>query len=105
MEESGGGLLGRRLVGRRVAVVGGPPNGTWQEQTLIDAKRAFPVPRSLSDAEACSFFVNPLTALIMVRHVLQVPRGEVAITFQGYSEDERSAFLERFDRSYQRGGG
>ena len=37
--------------------------------------------------------------------LLQVPRGEVAITFQGYSEDERSAFLERFDRSYQRGGG
>ena len=69
----------RRLVGRRVAVVGGPPHGTWQEQTLIDAKRAFPVPRSLSDAQACSFFVNPLTALIMVRHVLQVPRGAVLL--------------------------
>jgi len=79
VEESGGGLLGRRLVGKRVAVVSGPPHGTWQEQTLIDAKRAFPVPRSLSDAQACSFFVNPLTALIMVRHVLQVPRGAVLL--------------------------
>jgi NADPH2:quinone reductase len=79
VEESGGGLLGRRLVGKRVAVVGGPPHGTWQEQTLIDARRAFPVPRALSDAEACSFFVNPLTALIMVRHVLQVPRGAVVL--------------------------
>jgi NADPH:quinone reductase-like Zn-dependent oxidoreductase len=79
VEESGGGLLGRRLVGRRVAVVGGPPHGTWQEETLIDAKRAFPVPRALSDAQACSFFVNPLTALIMVRHVLQVPRGAVLL--------------------------
>jgi NADPH2:quinone reductase len=79
VEESGGGLLGRRLVGKRVAVVSGPPHGTWQEQTLIDAKRAFPVPRSLTDAQACSFFVNPLTALIMLRHVLQVPRGAVVL--------------------------
>ena len=79
VEESGGGLLGRRLVGKRVAVVSGPPNGTWQEETLVDARRAFPVPRSLSDAQACSFFVNPLTALIMVRHVLEVPRGAVLL--------------------------
>ena len=79
VEESGGGFLGRRLVGKRVAVVSGPPNGTWQEQTLIDARRAFPVPRSLSDAQACSFFVNPLTALVLVRHVLQVPRGSVLL--------------------------
>jgi NADPH:quinone reductase-like Zn-dependent oxidoreductase len=79
VEESGGGFLGKRLVGKRVAVVSGPPNGTWQEQTLIDARRAFPVPRSLSDAEACSFFVNPLTALVLVRHVLEVPSGAVLL--------------------------
>lgn len=79
VEASGGGLLARRLVGRRVAVVGGPPNGTWQEHTLIDAKRAFPVPKKLSDEQACSFFVNPLTALVMVRHVLEVPRGAVVL--------------------------
>ena len=79
VEESGGGFLGRRLVGKRVAVVSGPPNGTWQQQTLIDARRAFPVPRSLSDEQACSFFVNPLTALVLVRHLLQVPRGAVLL--------------------------
>jgi NADPH:quinone reductase-like Zn-dependent oxidoreductase len=79
VEESGGGFLGKRLVGKRVAVVSGPPNGTWQEQTLIDARRAFPVPRSLSDAEACSFFVNPLTALVLVRHVLEVPSGALLL--------------------------
>ena len=79
VESSGGGLLGRRLVGKRVAVVSGPPHGTWQEYTLIDAKRAFVVPNSLSDEQACSFFVNPLTALAMVRHVLQVPRGAVVL--------------------------
>jgi NADPH:quinone reductase len=79
VEESGGGFLGKRLLGKRVAVVSGPPNGTWQEHTLIDARRAFPVPRSLSDAQACSFFVNPLTALVLVRYVLQVPRGAVLL--------------------------
>lgn len=79
VEESGGGFLGGRLVGKRVAVVSGPPHGTWQEQTLIDARRAFPVPRSLSDAQACSFFVNPLTALVLVRQVLRVPRGSVLL--------------------------
>jgi NADPH:quinone reductase-like Zn-dependent oxidoreductase len=79
VEDSGGGFLGKRLVGNRVAVVSGPPNGTWQEQTLIDARRAFPVPRSLSDEQACSFFVNPLTALVLIRHVLQVPRGAVLL--------------------------
>jgi len=75
VEESGGGFLGKRLIGKRVAVVSGPPHGTWQEQTLVDARRAFPVPSSLSDAQACSFFVNPLTALVLVRHLLRVPRG------------------------------
>jgi len=79
VEESGGGFLGGRLVGKRVAVVSGPPHGTWQEQTLIDSRRAFPVPRSLSDAQACSFFVNPLTALVLVRHLLRVPRGSVLL--------------------------
>lgn len=79
VESAGPGLVARALVGRRVAVVGGPPHGTWQEATLIDATRAFPVPRGLSDEQACSFFVNPLTALVLVRHVLRIPRGAVLL--------------------------
>jgi NADPH:quinone reductase-like Zn-dependent oxidoreductase len=79
VEEAGGGFLARRLVGKRVAVASGPPQGTWQEETLIDARRAFPVPKALSDAQACSFFVNPLTALVMVRKVLEVPPGAVLL--------------------------
>ncbi len=79
VDRAGGGFLAKRLVGKRVAVVSGPPHGTWQEQTLVDARRAFPVPKSLSDAEACSFFVNPLTALAMVHEVLRVPRGAVLL--------------------------
>ncbi|MDH3622620.1 MAG: zinc-dependent alcohol dehydrogenase family protein [Myxococcales bacterium] len=79
VEKAGRGFLGKRLVGKRVAVVSGPPNGTWQEHTLIDAQRAFPVPRGLTDEQACSFFVNPLTALALIRHVLQVPAGATVL--------------------------
>ncbi len=31
--------------------------------------------RSLTDEQAATFFVNPASALVMVRHVLRVPRG------------------------------
>jgi len=79
VEESGGGFLGRRLLGKRVAVASGPPNGTWQEHALVDVRRAVPVSSALSDTQACSFFVNPLTALLLVRHVLQVPRDAVLL--------------------------
>ncbi|MEM7436246.1 MAG: zinc-dependent alcohol dehydrogenase family protein [Myxococcota bacterium] len=75
VDAAGPGFLGKRLVGKRVAVASGPPNGTWQEYALIDAKRAFAVPKALTDAQACAFFVNPLTALVLIRHVLRVPPG------------------------------
>lgn len=71
----GSGFLARRLQGKRVAVAGGPPNGTWQEYTLVDAKKAVALPDSISDQQGAMFFVNPLTAYILVREVLRVPRG------------------------------
>jgi NADPH:quinone reductase-like Zn-dependent oxidoreductase len=75
VDACGGGLLARRLRGRRVAVAGGPPNGTWQEYTLCDAKRAVVLPESVADDQAAMFFVNPITAYVMLRQVLKVPRG------------------------------
>ncbi len=74
VEASGGGFLANRLRGKRVAVASGPPNGTWQEYTVVDAKRAVTVPESVSDEQAAMFFVNPITAYAMVREVLEVPR-------------------------------
>ena len=75
VEACGAGLLARRLRGRRVAVAGGPPNGTWQEYTVVDAKRAVVQPESVADEQAAMFFVNPITAYVLVREVLKVPRG------------------------------
>jgi NADPH:quinone reductase-like Zn-dependent oxidoreductase len=72
--EAGTGWLARRVLGRRVAVLNGV-SGNWQEQVVIPARQAIPVPDSLSDEQAASFFVNPATALVMTRYLLRVPRG------------------------------
>src|SRR5438874_9703185 len=74
VEESGGGLLGWRVRGRRVAVLGAL-SGTWREQVLVPAHQAIPVPADVPDEQAAAFFVNPATELIMTDHVLKVPSG------------------------------
>ena len=75
VDKAGPGLVGRLLVGRRVAVLS-QTGGNWAEYTTIPALRVVPVPQDLPDEQVASFFVNPATALAMVRHVLAVPRGE-----------------------------
>jgi len=75
VEACGSGYLARRLRGKRVAVGGTPPNGTWQEFTVIDWRRAVPVPESIPDEQAAMYLVNPVSAYVMVREVLAVPRG------------------------------
>jgi NADPH:quinone reductase-like Zn-dependent oxidoreductase len=75
VEACGDGFLARRLRGRRVAVASGPPQGTWQEHAVVDAKRAVTVPDRLTDEQAAMYLVNPVSAYIMVREMLRVPRG------------------------------
>jgi NADPH:quinone reductase len=60
--------------GRRVAVLNSA-GGNWQEQVVIPARQAVPVAGDLPDEQVATFFVNPATALIMTRAVLQVPHG------------------------------
>ncbi len=75
VEAVGGGFLARRLRGKRVAIASGPPNGAWQEYTLVEAKKAVVLPDDVSDEQGAMFFVNPITAYVLVREVLKVPRG------------------------------
>jgi NADPH:quinone reductase-like Zn-dependent oxidoreductase len=72
--EAGSGLLARRVMGRRVAVLNGT-TGNWQEQVVIPARQAVPVPKELTDEQAATFLVNPTSALVMTRRVLRVPPG------------------------------
>lgn len=65
--QSGGGIIGWSLVGKRVAVAA-PDNldGTWAEYMVTDAKRCLPIPNEISFEEAASTFVNPLTCAAML---------------------------------------
>ena len=72
--EGGGGLLGRALKGRRVAVLAAG-GGNWAEFNLVPPNRCVPVPGDLDLPQAAMFFVNPATAYVLVRKVLKVPAG------------------------------
>ena len=74
VEASGGGLLARRVMGKRVAVLT-RGIGSWQEYTVVPARQAIPVPADLPVEQAATFFVNPASALVMTQNVLRVPRG------------------------------
>lgn len=73
--ESGQGLLAWRVMNKRVSVIGSG-DGRWQEKVVIPARQAVPVPSSLTDQQAASFFVNPATALVMTQYVLKIRPGE-----------------------------
>jgi NADPH:quinone reductase-like Zn-dependent oxidoreductase len=75
VDAAGSGWLARRLLGKRVAVASGPPNGTWQEYMLADARRAVALPAEISDEQGAMFFINPVTAYVLAREVLRVPAG------------------------------
>lgn len=74
VEANGGGILGRLRKGKRVAVIH-HSGGTWQEYCVVPAIHVVPVPDDVPDEQAAMFFVNPITALAMIRYVLRVPRG------------------------------
>ena len=74
VDSAGPGILGKLLVGKRVAVLNGE-TGNWREHTIVPAKQAIPIPKGLSVEQAAMFFVNPATAYVMTRNVLAVPRG------------------------------
>ncbi len=85
VDKCGSSLLARRLKGKRVAFSAGPPEGSWQQYTLIDAKEAMPVPDSLSHEQAAMYTINPLSSFVMVRKVLKVQNGQWLLQSAGNS--------------------
>ena len=75
VEKSGGGLYGKLMVGKRVAVLNRSP-GNWAEYVVLPAQQAFPfIPKALPDEQVATLFVNPATSYILITDVLKVPRG------------------------------
>jgi NADPH:quinone reductase-like Zn-dependent oxidoreductase len=62
-------------VGQRVVVVNSA-GGNWAEYAALPAGSLVPAPEGIPDEQLASFVINPASAILMVRHVLAVPRGE-----------------------------
>lgn len=63
---SGGGAIGRFLVGREVACAAGDGDGTWAEYACVDAMRCAPVGRGTDLEQAAMLLTNPLTASVLL---------------------------------------
>jgi len=75
VESSGGDILGRYLQNQLVAV----PNrrtGNWCDYVVVPAGQVIPLPANFPLEQGAMFFVNPMTAYVMTRKVLQIPKGE-----------------------------
>lgn len=64
---SGGGLLGKWLMGKRVAFsVQGALDGTWAQYSVVEAKTCIALKNGVSFEQGASLIINPLTALGLV---------------------------------------
>ena len=75
VENVGTGLRPRIMLGKRVAVLS-RFGGNWAERNVVPATQVIPLSSQLTTEQAATFFVNPATAFIMTRLVLQVPAGD-----------------------------
>ncbi|MFD2614273.1 zinc-binding dehydrogenase [Paenibacillus gansuensis] len=64
--EAGNSLFARRLKGKRVAFAGAAC-GAWAEYIKVDAMACMPLPKGVSDEQGAVFFVNPLSAIAILR--------------------------------------
>lgn len=61
---SGGGMLSRWLLGKRVACgLQGDRNGTWAQYAVANVTECIPLQRALGVEQGASLIINPLTAL------------------------------------------
>jgi NADPH:quinone reductase len=61
--------------GQRVSIVNGQ-GGNWAEYAVVPGSELIPVAADVPDEQAASFVINPASAILMLHHVLAVPRGE-----------------------------
>jgi NADPH:quinone reductase-like Zn-dependent oxidoreductase len=71
--------------GQRVAAINAE-GGNWAEYAVVPEDVLFPVPDDIPDEQVACFFVNPVAAILMLRHVLAVPKGEWLLQSAATSE-------------------
>jgi NADPH:quinone reductase-like Zn-dependent oxidoreductase len=60
--------------------------GNWARYAVVPADLLFPVPDDVPDEQAACMLINPGSTLLMLRHVLAVPRGEWLLQTAATSE-------------------
>src|SRR5258708_17396204 len=75
MVDALGPQVHRPVPGQRVAVIN-EKGGNWADYAVVPALFLLPVPDDLPDEQIASFFVNPASAILMLRHVLAIPKRE-----------------------------
>ncbi len=67
---NGGGLVGRWMKGRRVAVLGSErSHGLWAEYAVVEATSALPLWPSVTDEQGATLIIHPMAALHMLDEV------------------------------------
>ncbi|MCB1732068.1 MAG: zinc-dependent alcohol dehydrogenase family protein [Pseudomonadales bacterium] len=85
VDACGEGVDADHWMGKRVGLTAGPPGGTWQEYVIAAPQQLSPVPEALSDEQGALMMLNPLTALVMSRHVLKAGEGDWLLMSAGAS--------------------
>jgi NADPH:quinone reductase-like Zn-dependent oxidoreductase len=75
---TGGGLMARWMLGRRVALATGA-GGLWADYAVVEASRAIPLPAGVSLGAGAMSAVNPLTAIAL----LSLARGHSVVVSTG----------------------
>ncbi len=75
----------RPVPGQRV-VVRNEKGGNWADYAVVPAQDLLAVPDDLPDEQVACFFVNPASAILMLRHVLAIPQGEWLLQSAANSE-------------------
>jgi len=82
---SGGGLIARALVGKRVAFAAAAQPGTWAEYAVCDTSSCFPLDKRISSEMGACAIVNPFTALALVNVIKKEKHQAVIHTAAGSS--------------------
>ena len=70
--KAGDSPAAQALMGKTVAMLGGDMYATYRS---LNVAQCMELPDSVTPREGASCFVNPLTAYVMTREVLKIPRG------------------------------
>ncbi|WP_262417836.1 zinc-dependent alcohol dehydrogenase family protein [Bacillus sp. YC2] len=72
-----GADVSQDLIGKRVVPVRG--EGTWQQYAIAKAKYAIEVPSAISDHDASRLYINPLTAWLICKEMLDIQPNDLLV--------------------------